>query len=639
MEPLPDRLPLVIGVTGHRDLRDEDVPQLEREITAIIGGLRRDYLGRDGETPIVVLSSLAEGADRLVARVALAQGARLVAPMPMPIDEYRRDFEPGLTPGNAAEFDALLAQAIATPVIPFLPGNSLAAVREDSAKRSEQYRAVGLFIVRHASLLIALWDGADGKMSAGGTAEVVSFKRRGIPLAVSGSARVSLDASEVGPVIHVVTPRRKDGSAASDVSVRPWGPGVIRHYGGGLLRRALRSAGTFIANVLGREGTDGRSRLSADERRELDAWETFEALTTLTVQFNREAAALGAPSQQHPIDTRLDAMFAGAQPLGIDADAAKRCAMERAPRWCRMYAIADTLALGRQQEFRRDWIYVYAFALLAFLCFALFSHAGVLSTLFLVLYVAGFVGIFIVVLRGQIGRHQERFLDYRALAEALRVASFWRIAGIGSAQFETQGPGAIANAYPIRQASELAWVKDALRTLELLDRGDQLGVRGGLDAAGHAVARHYWVLGQSAFFRQRGYQFNRRADVLSAQGIVLTVLAPFLIVPVVLAFTSSAATGFEAALRTALLILSGLLPGIASIMNEYSERLALSAQARQYDRMRVVFERASELLPERIDERTAPLAQEVYLELGQEAMRENAEWTAIYRQRPIQPPR
>jgi len=639
MEPLPDRLPLVIGVTGHRDLREQDVPQLEREVASIIAGLRRDYLGRDGETPIVVLSSLAEGADRLVARVALAQGARLVAPMPMPIDEYRRDFEPGLSPGNAAEFDALLAQAIATPVIPFLPGNSLASVREDNAKRSEQYRAVGLFIVRHASILIALWDGADGKMSAGGTAEVVSFKRRGIPLAVSGSARVSLDASEVGPVIHVVTPRRKEGNATREVSVGTWGPAVIRQYGGGLLRRALRSAGTFIANVLGREGTDGRSRLSADERRELDAWETFEALIRLTVQFNREAAALAAPSHQHRVNTSLDAMFAGAEPSGIDTDTAKRQVMERAPRWCRMYAIADTLAQGRQHEFRRDWMYVYACALLAFLCFALFSHVGALSTLFLVLYVAGFIGIFIVVLRGQIGRHQERFLDYRALAEALRVASFWRIVGIGSAPFDTQGPGAIANAYPIRQASELAWVKDALRMLELLDRGEQLGVCGGLDAAGHAVARHYWVRGQSAFFREHGYRFNREADVLSAQGIVLTVLAPFLIVPVVLAFTSPAATGFEAALRTALLILSGLLPGIASIMNEYSERLALSAQARQYDRMRIVFERASELLPEAIDARTARLAQEIYLELGREAMRENAEWTAIYRQRPIQPPR
>src|SRR5215475_4160664 len=227
MQPLPDRLPLVIGVTGHRDLRDEDVPRLEREIAAIIGGLRRDYLGGEAETPIVILSSLAEGADRLVARIALAHGARLVAPMPMPIDEYRRDFEPGLTPGNAAEFDALLAQAIATPVIPFMPGNSLAAVRADDAKRSEQYRAVGLFIVQHASILIALWDGSDGTMAAGGTAEVVAFKRHGIPLAISGSARVSLDASEVGPVIHVVTPRQKETSVASEVSVLPWGRALI----------------------------------------------------------------------------------------------------------------------------------------------------------------------------------------------------------------------------------------------------------------------------------------------------------------------------------------------------------------------------------------------------------------------------
>jgi hypothetical protein len=81
------------------------------------------------------------------------------------------------------------------------------------------------------------------------------------------------------------------------------------------------------------------------------------------------------------------------------------------------------------------------------------------------------------------------------------------------------------------------------------------------------------------------------------------------------------------------------MPGIASLMNEYSERLALNAQARQYDRMRVLFERADALLPDPLDATTAPLAQAIYLELGQEAMKENAEWVAIYRQRPIQPPR
>src|SRR5690242_9793274 len=56
MTPLPDRLPLVIGVTGHRDLRDQDVPTLEREVAAIFARLRHDYLHGDTETPIIVLS-------------------------------------------------------------------------------------------------------------------------------------------------------------------------------------------------------------------------------------------------------------------------------------------------------------------------------------------------------------------------------------------------------------------------------------------------------------------------------------------------------------------------------------------------------------------------------------------------------
>ena len=46
MESLSDRLPLVIGVTGHRDLRDQDLPRLEQEIAAVIAGLRRDYLAQ-----------------------------------------------------------------------------------------------------------------------------------------------------------------------------------------------------------------------------------------------------------------------------------------------------------------------------------------------------------------------------------------------------------------------------------------------------------------------------------------------------------------------------------------------------------------------------------------------------------------
>jgi hypothetical protein len=647
MDPLPDRLPLVIGVTGHRDLRDQDVQTLEREVAVIVERLRHDYLHGDVETPIIVLSSLAEGADRLVARVALARGARLVAPMPMPIDEYRRDFEPGLKVGNAAEFDALLAQAIAAPVVPFTPGNSLAAVRADASKREEQYRAAGLFIAQHANVLITLWDGDGRAMRPGGTAEVVAFKRRGIPLDILGSARASLDASEIGPVIHVVTPRQRETSAAEAVSVRPWGHAVIRRCLGGWPQRVLDAATAFVANVLGREVAERRERLSEEERWELESWETFAALTTQTRTFNRDAARLSAPGRPDQASASLEALFALPSPSPVDGSAARQITFARAPRWCRMYAIADALAQRWQIQFGRDWFQIYLWALFAFLCFVFFTNAGAFSNARLMLYVLGFVGISVVVARAHKERHQERFLDYRALAEALRVAMYWRILGIASpnrdASFSlapgVHDPGTIADAYPIKQPSELAWVKIALRVLELVELGDESRGQGRLDAAGHALARHGWVQGQYGYFRTRGYRLKRHADIISAHGLLLGASAPFVIVPIVLAFTSPAPAGAQSALRTILLIASGLLPGISSIMNEYSERLALAARARQYDRMRMLFGRAFELLPEQLEQGNAALTRAIYLELGQEAIRESAEWVSTYRQRPIQPPK
>ena len=321
--------------------------------------------------------------------------------------------------------------------------------------------------------------------------------------------------------------------------------------------------------------------------------------------------------------------------------------MERAPRWSRMYAVADALAQLWQVRFGHDWVHLYICGLFAFLCFAFFSNIGALSNLLLILYVLTFLGIFAVVVRARVERHQERFLDYRALAEALRVAIYWRILGLAKPSGEERDPlppgvhdpGSIADAYPIKQPGELAWVKIALRVLDLVELGDRSSERGRLDAAGHTVARESWVRGQYAYFRSRGYRLKRHADAISAHGLLLAASAPFVIVPIILAFTSPAPLNADSALRTILLIASGLLPGIGSIMNEYSERLALAARARQYDRMRMLFGRASDLLPEQFDQANAALTRAVYLELGQEAMRESAEWVSIYRQRPIQPPK
>lgn len=58
--------------------------------------------------PLVVLSPLAEGGDQMVAEEALALGARLIAPLPLPRDLYIEDFH---HPEAHVSFDALCARA------------------------------------------------------------------------------------------------------------------------------------------------------------------------------------------------------------------------------------------------------------------------------------------------------------------------------------------------------------------------------------------------------------------------------------------------------------------------------------------------------------------------------------------------
>jgi hypothetical protein len=655
MASLPDRLPLVIGVTGHRDLREEDLPRLEREVQSILAGLRHDYLA-EGETPIIILSALAEGADRLVARVALAQGARLIAPLPLPPEEYRRDFEPGLKPGNAAEFDSLLGQAIAAPIVPFTPGNSLEAVRADRAKRAEQYRAVGVFIVRHCNIMIAIWDGDAQGAAVGGSAEVIKFKREGIPLAVSRSPRASLDGSEIGPVIEILAPRRKEGSPAQQVTVPAWGRALIERRRGGRVRDALGTTRAFLARMLRAEAADRKTQLSESERRELEAWESFDVLASLTREFNREAAALtSTPRGEARMAQSLDYLFDDSSPRGSGQPEPKDVAGSLALRWVRMYTVSDTLAQDRQAQFKHDWLMLVMLAFLAFLSFAMFSHVGsasglTLSNVFLAAYMACFLVLFVVFGRARTGRHQERFLDYRALAEALRVAVFWRLVGIGlrpsdvntdalgrGANVDAHTMGVLAHAYPIKQPSELAWVKICLRNLELLDRVEGAADERALDPHCHEIARRSWVQGQCAFFRRQGHHHDALAEFLEGWALALLVIPVFILVPIAILAVGDSDHPSAFDLRGALLIVIGLMPGLAAALTGYSERLALKGQARQYDRMRTLFEQAYQLLPEKIDATTAPLVRSVYRELGIEAMKENAEWVAVYRQRPIQP--
>lgn len=192
------RLPLIFGVSGHRDLRIADVPQLREQLFRVFARFRAAY----PHTPFQLLTPLAEGADRLAAEVALESGISLFVPLPMERKEYERDFAAA---ESLAEFRALLAVAESHWEIP---------IREKPVpeNRTAQYAAVGDFIARSSHILILLWDGTDNR-KIGGTAWVRRRREHWVN-AATGPSR-SIDQIGYGPTIQVVTPR------ASGRSPRP----------------------------------------------------------------------------------------------------------------------------------------------------------------------------------------------------------------------------------------------------------------------------------------------------------------------------------------------------------------------------------------------------------------------------------
>ncbi|MBV9969113.1 MAG: hypothetical protein JO228_03945, partial [Xanthobacteraceae bacterium] len=219
-----DRLPLIIGTAGHRDLREDDLPRLRSAVASALTTLRRQYLDNDRQTPIVVLSSLAEGADQLIATEAAKLGARIVAALPLPLTEYRRDFAQKAIATDAAQrFEELFENVAASVELPLAVGSTEGGVKAFGPERDRQYREASLFIAKHCHVLIALYDGNDDDVNVGSAAEAVAFCREGIPVAVHGPARPILDGSDTIPVIHIVTPRKTVRTTASEVRVVPWG--------------------------------------------------------------------------------------------------------------------------------------------------------------------------------------------------------------------------------------------------------------------------------------------------------------------------------------------------------------------------------------------------------------------------------
>jgi len=151
-----DKKSLTLAITGHRDmietkkLRDDVDNYLENIITNNL------------QSKIVLLSPLADGADRFIAKLFLEKKKKykqlsLIVPMPFEKKRYMEDFD-SLSKKDFLNFLKLSDDTF-----------KVSTHTNDTA-----YRDVGIYVASNSNILLAIWDGIfNGKV--GGTSDIVEY--------------------------------------------------------------------------------------------------------------------------------------------------------------------------------------------------------------------------------------------------------------------------------------------------------------------------------------------------------------------------------------------------------------------------------------------------------------------------------
>ncbi len=565
--------PLVFGVTGHRDLREQDVPGLEKKVSEVLLEFRRRY----PSTPFILLSPLAEGADRLVARVALGAGigARLVAPLPMPREMYETDFT---APGSLAEFRGLLAQASHSFEIDCLTDDE-EAVRNPGPARDLQYEGVGKYIARESQILIALWDGTQSA-KIGGTAAVVKFQTEGI----GDREDCDLTPPELFPVYHIVTPRVSN-----------------LNYAGEPLQLRVIYPPAF------KDPKDAENYYSR----------TFCNLE----EFNREVAGGGDSLAAEAAVSR--GWVAG------DFDLANLSQGEALT--LHRYSIADALAIRYQKDMLGVNRALHWLVFFSFFCFVLFAHLPTHPGLALALSLLLFGAAFFSRRRATRMRLDNKSQDYRAMAEACRVAFFWQIGGIGEP---------VADNYLEKQRTELDWIRYGLR-------GWRIEADGGACSTWSNPADRltfildHWVKDQHGYFEKASKISEKQAErtetwvstcLTFAIGIAIVLFA----VVVYVQYAEGEWLQCPECEWTDLpVILIDAFLAAGAILHHSNYRRAHAEHRRQYTRMIDIFENALRTIGQKAE---LPAARVCLRKLGQEALLENGDWVLLHRERPLELP-
>lgn len=562
-------VPLVVAVTGHRDLVPGEVPRIRELVREFLCALRRRYPGRE----LAVMTGLAEGADRLVAQEAIGLNISLTVALPMSRALYVRDFA---TAASRREFEQLCAAAADVFELPPTPGNTDVSIAEPGPNRSRQYAQLGVFLCAHCHVLLALWDGKPSDQ-VGGTAQVVRFHHDDVMPGYTprmAASRLVLTDDESDLVYHIVCSRdRPDGAPLA--GLQPL------------------SACWFT--------TDDRDpRVSEIPHRHRAVFERAD-------EFARDVtASLGAIEQcGSPL---LPPEKAQVMPPGLqDID--------------RIFCAADWLAIQYQKKVMRTLRVAHACVLLMGVAYVSYTDVSADRWLLLVLLALMLLATGVNYLARK-GDWHRKYLDYRTLAEGLRVQFYWAAAGVTSGNVSKFAHDNFLQ----MQDPDLGWIRNVMRVT-----GTECDIAPSQDPDGVRFAIREWIgderSGQLGYYsRKGGERLRRHRDTQKLGRFGLWGSAATLLV---LLFVDA---GVPESVRMPLVFGMGLVLLAIGVRQAYAQATAESELIKQYEFMHRIFHNARRRIDAADDDGER---RRILKLLGDAALEEHAEWILMHRERSI----
>jgi len=562
-------IPLVVAVTGHRDLIASEAPGIRQLVVDLLKGLAHQYPDRR----LSVMSPLAEGADQLVAEVALELGIALTVPLPMPKHIYLKDFE---TPESRARFESLHDSAEDAFELPRAKGNTIEEISRPGQARNREYAQLGVFLCAHCHILLAIWDGKPSG-DLGGTGQVVKFHHDDVmpgyaTRAVASQQMLVDDESDL--VYHIVCSRDRPDGAPSE-ELRP-----------------------LDACWFTKDRQNPRSEKLPGQHRLI-----FER----SDEFSRDAIehADEIAGEAYPLfsDGQRDELVRGADDINS------------------LFCVADSLAIHFQKKFLMTLRVTHLFAFLMGLMFILYTDVegwAYFMAAFLMFFVFS-AGLQQVASRK--GWHR-KYLDYRTLAEGLRVQFYWAVAGVGA---ESESKFTHDN-FLQAQDPELGWIRNVMRVA-----GTKCDATRASSSVGLEFVIREWIgdesSGQLGYFASKSIERSQRNRFTERLGLI-SLLSSVAVVIVFLTFGSRLPETWSAPLMA----IMGTMLLLFAIRHCYDNATAEKDLIKQYDFMYRLFENARLRLDEAGDTDEQRL---ILRALGDSALDEHAQWILMHRDRTV----